>query len=723
MKMKNMPMKSFAMLSVAALFASCGGEGEEAISQVKEAVGELAQSVEVTQARVDALGFASRLPADTEMAMGLRNAGDLFDGLLASNFFKKAMSLAEASGGMPPEGALDQVREKFKQYAGKDTSLSIGAGGAEQLGILMDAAGIYNAATYRMMMQGLAGGQGFGGGGMQPEMMFKEVLTAEDGKLLDLLEKLQVPPILAGTRITGGAEEVLGQLAQAEGQLPPVVVVSEEDIAGVGKFKIWAVAAKDVFGENERAQMRDGLNDAELAARIEKIIDGKKVEFAYGMVGDTLLVSLGANHAHLKLADKPGDSLLSHPEFAFADQYLSKKLFGYAYTDEPILKALNRPEQFLALTDSLQAMVKGMGENGMDLGEVGPLVGKLGTQLVAVMQRGQTAEMAVAYLEDGIRYESVGGYDNPALDTETKLTFADAIPSDAFLSIDAISTDKAEEQGFALLETLGQLAYAGGKAFGGMSGDPDAMAQFNQMDELFRPKLLALWGIARNKYYAGLGNEGALVVDLKGSMPAIPGVPNVLSKNGKVPRIVMARTVKDRALVSQAWDEMVPVVNDIAKSIPGQEQGAEFQLPEPVTSEKGDLKTHFITLPFTTNDFLPSISISDKLYFMSTSKNLSEDIAANAKPGEKTGMLASVNFDALRAFGNDWLRLVMENTEEVFGGDQYQADSFRENASTIDQVLEMSQALHRLDARVFVEDGQWRASAHLKLSDLPASVD
>ena len=196
------------------------------------------------------------------------------------------------------------------------------------------------------------------------------------------------------------------------------------------------------------------------------------------------------------------------------------------------------------------------------------------------------------------------------------------------------------------------------------------------MDELFRPKLLALWDILKNRLQAGLGSESAVVVDLKGSMPKIPGVPNVLSANGKVPRILVGYTVTDRALVSQAWDEMVPVINDIAKSIPGQEQGAEFQLPDPVTSEKGDLKTHFITLPFTSNDFLPSVSVSDKLFFMSTSKNLSEDIAANAKPGEKTGMLLNMNFDALRAFGKDWLRLVMENTEEVFGGDQYPGGQF-----------------------------------------------
>jgi len=722
MKTKYLSIRSLLLASLASVHVSCGNEDEKVVATV--AGGDAAaKTIEVAQSRVDALGFASRLPKDTEVAMGLRNLGDVVDTFVASNFFKKATSLAASGGEGPPPEMVDEVRAKFGQYAGKDAFFSIGAGGAEQIGILMEAYGIYNAATYRMLMQGLASGGGLEAAGMSPETMIKDVLRAEDGKLLDLLEKLQMPPILAGTRITGGAEEVLGQLAEAEGQLPPVVVVSEEEIEGVGKFKIWSVAAKDALGENERSQLRDQLDDAALSERVEKIIDGKKLEFAYGLVGDTLLVSLGSDHAHLKLAVEPEESLLAAPAFAFADRFAGKKLFAYAYTSEEVLATMNRPEQILDLTKSIQGLVVSLAENGMDLGEVGGLVGKLGEQFVAMAQRGQKSALAVAYLEEGIRYESIGGYDNPALDTEAKLVFADAIPSDAFLSVNAVSTAKSEEQSIALLETLGQLAYAGGKAFGGISGDPNAVEQFNQMDALFRPKLLALWEILRNKLEAGLGSEVAFVVDLKGSMPKIPGVPNVLSANGKVPRILMAQTVKDRALVSQAWDEMVPVINDIAKSIPGQEQGAEFQLPDPVTSEKGELKTHFITLPFTSNDFLPSISISDKLFFMSTSKNLSEDIAATAKPGEKTGMVASVNFDALRAFGNDWLRLVMENTEEVFGGDQFQADSFRENASTIDQVLEMSQALHRLDARVFVEDGQWRASAHLKLSDLPASVD
>ncbi len=723
MKKKILSMNSFVLASMMSLFASCGSEGDETVV-AKIPGGEAGKAaVEVTQARVDALGFASRLPRDTELAMGLRNLGDLVDGFLTSNFFKKAMAMAEGSGGAPPAEMLGEVNAKIGQYAGKDTFLSVGAGGAEQLGILMDAYSIYNAASYKMLMEGLAGGGGFNAAGMSPETMIKDVLSAEDGKMLDLLEKLKIPPILAGTRITGGSEEVIGQLAQAEGQLPPMVVISEEEIAGVGKFKIWSIAAKDAFDENARAQMRDGLNDAALAERLEKIIDGKKLEFAYGMVGDTLLVSLGSDHSHIKLAAKPEESLLAAPEFAFADRYADKKLFAYEYCSEGILASVNRPEQILQLTQSVQGMLGAMAENGMDLGDVGTLVGKAGEQLVAMTKRSQTAELGVAYLEDGIHYESIGGYDNPALETETKLVFANAIPSDAFLSINSAATPKSQEQGVALLETMGQLVYAGGTAFGKMSGDPDAMAQFNQMDELFRPKLLALWDIMKNKFQAGLGNESALVVDLKGSMPKIPGVPNVLSANGKVPRILMANTVKDRALVSQAWDEMVPVINDIAKSIPGQEQGAEFQLPDPVTSEKGELKTHFITLPFTSNDFLPSISISDKLFFMSTSKNLSEDIAANAKAGDKSGMLLSMNFDALRAFGTDWLRLVMENTEEVFGGDQYKADSFRENAGTIQMVLDMTQVLNRLDARVFVEDGQWRGSAHLKISDLPASVD
>ena len=469
MKTKLLSINCLVLASLASAFVSCGSEDDEVVAKVTGG-GAAAETIEVAQARVDALGFASRLPKDTEMAMGLRNIGDMVDGFLGSNFFKKAMGLAASAGESPPAEKIDEVRSKFGQYAGKDAFFSIGAGGAKQLGLLMDAYGIYNAASYRMLMQGLASGGGFDAAGMSPETMIKDVLTAEDGKLLDILEKLTLPPILAGTRITGGAEEVLGQLAQAEGQLPQMVVVSEEEVAGVGKFKIWSIAAKDALGENERAQMRDRLNDAALSDRLEKIIDGKKLEFAYGVVGDTLLVSLGADHAHLKLAAEPEESLLSLPVFAFADRFAGKKLFAYAYSSEDILDALNRPEQFLDLTKSIQGMVATMAENGMDLGRVGELVGKMGEQLVAMTQRGQKSELAVAYLDDGIRYESIGGYDNPALDTEAKLVFADAIPSDAFLSLNAVSTAKAEKESIALMETFGELAYAGGKAFGGMSG-------------------------------------------------------------------------------------------------------------------------------------------------------------------------------------------------------------------------------------------------------------
>ena len=41
-----------------------------------------------------------------------------------------------------------------------------------------------------------------------------------------------------------------------------------------------------------------------------------------------------------------------------------------------------------------------------------------------------------------------------------------------------------------------------------------------------------------------------------------------------------------------------------------------------------NLTTHFIGLPFVSNDFLPSLSVSDEMFFLSTSKKATDEIAA-----------------------------------------------------------------------------------------------
>ena len=52
-------------------------------------------------------------------------------------------------------------------------------------------------------------------------------------------------------------------------------------------------------------------------------------------------------------------------------------------------------------------------------------------------------------------------------------------------------------------------------------------------DGKFRPDMVALWDAFSNDFGGGLGHESALVVDLKGAAPAVPGIPQAGGGQGE----------------------------------------------------------------------------------------------------------------------------------------------------------------------------------------------
>ncbi len=241
------------------------------------------------------------------------------------------------------------------------------------------------------------------------------------------------------------------------------------------------------------------------------------------------------------------------------------------------------------------------------------------------------------------------------------------------------------------------------------------------MRKLFAPKVEKIWGIAKEKFFAALGDDSAMIIDLNGSLPKIPGVPRVIVNEGKAPRVVMANTVRDRAKLTQAWEELVPAMNDLLASIPGQDKGAEVQMPDALSSEKDGLTTHYFGMPFMSNDFMPSLSLSDKLFFLSTSKKFSEAIASKAGKGsgDLRGIYFRVDFDQLNDFAGSWLKLVLENKDTVFEGNEFAAEDFEEGAEMAKQVLQLSRVLQSFDYNKYTTDAdETRSSWHLKLDDV-----
>ena len=343
-----------------------------------------------------------------------------------------------------------------------------------------------------------------------------------------------------------------------------------------------------------------------------------------------------------------------------------------------------------------------------------PLVTKLGKQLDDATRLTIDSTAGVLYREDGLKWASIGGASVPGVDTNVPLKLAPAVSEDAFLLINTAEKIDSRKNSIATFETVAQILHGAGQTAIQFQGDQQVAEMFEMFDGMFRPKLLKIWSIFKSKVANGLGSEGGIVVDLKGSMPKIPGVPAEFVKNGKVPRISIFNSVKNRKHLAEAWEQLVPAINEIAAAIPGQEPGQEFQIPDTLSMDGKNLTTHFIGLPFVSNDFLPSLSISDELFFLSTSKKATDELSAaiiENKNNDMNGLVLRVNVEQLIQFANAWIGLI-EKSEDLVND-----DATIEILNNAKRVLEFGEGVKGFDYKRYKKD-RWREDWHFNIGDI-----
>ena len=673
-----------------------------------------------------AFGFAAKLSPDTEAVFALRNLAKFADGIGESNTWKKVSGLFMEASGLDVNEASEPFNEVMN-FVGEDAFIAFGKGTEGEVSRLVDVYGGYYSIYPKfmeLMMQ-----QQFGGdlGEMEAEMaqLIEETLNANEGKVLKSMLKMQVPPLIIGCRPPkGSVEQLVAQLAAFEEDLPPTVLTSEFDVAGAGKFHSWAIAAKDAFDDAAREEMRAEIDNEKLAAQIERIIDSKKAEFSFGAVGEYMVLAIGPDHSHLKFATDSDESLVGEKGFKFMHNYADKQLLAYGYAAQDLLQSLINLGYADGWAEVMTSALEPAEELGFDVSKVTPLIKKLGKQLAVLTKYEADTSAGVIYVEDGIKGASIGGFSTPGLDGSKALKLAGAIPDDAFLAINMAATEKHKASSINLMETFAELVYQGAFSFARSDEAPAEMAEMlGMVDQEFVPKMLKGWGIMKNKVFKGLGSEAGVVIDLKGSMPKIPiehPAVGVVVKKGKLPRIALFNSVNERKLLTEAWAEMVPLLNDIAKGIPGQEPGLEFEVPDPLSSDGKNVKTHFFGLPFVSNDFLPSLSISDDLFFLSTSKNYTEELAAKIAAGDGpkiTGALMQMRFSALHAYAVQWLDLVIENSGAFFAGNEFAEEDFKDNADQIRMALDLLKGIKGMRFHRYKE-ARWRSDWHLEINDI-----
>ncbi len=234
-------------------------------------------------------------------------------------------------------------------------------------------------------------------------------------------------------------------------------------------------------------------------------------------------------------------------------------------------------------------------------------------------------------------------------------------------------------------------------------------------DAKFRDDVLEVWQALRGDMADGLGAETALVVDVNGVLPKIPNVPGVVLEEGRIPRMAYVSTVDDRSKLQDSWKRLNTSAERILKTI-SEMSGDEIPMQVPMSSEKDDLKTWFIPIPFQNDDFVPSVSVSDELFFASSSKTFSEGLAARVKAGggePRKGAWLHVNFKVLNQYAGQWLALVDKHADEIIPAESARED-FKANKAMIEGALKAFGSLDELTLHTRREDGRTRTSMHLK---------
>ncbi|MFK7849565.1 MAG: hypothetical protein AB8D78_01195 [Akkermansiaceae bacterium] len=699
-----LPLTFFAAIS-------CGKKTEEAVdpssteeSPVEavveaikdEVVPEIKASVSVDE-RASRLGFAKYLPADTEMVFSVYNskqASEQLKALKLYELFEKQMGnvpgVLQAPEVAPiQDGGEDGVIEPEGgpnpwTLLGQEVTLAMGNSSGEQLSHLMTVnsrMGFFQAKAFGSAAHSFAKN-----GDMQE---FSEKLNEEMGEGLmmnllndsesgmELLEKMSLPTIYVAFRANEGELDQAAQLVASSmaifGMAGEMAAPIEIESAG-GKlvgYKLLGEKIAETMKE-ERESIEEDLG-AEATDALLAAVSKKNLIMVSGTIDDYVVLMIGGDEDSMQLVEEAKDSIVGTSELNFTDSYSDKQLLTVAYGEKEMLETLidgagGISSYALGLREGI-ASGDAMG-NTRDIEEMLQLITEREKVLLS-MTSAVDAGM-VAYVEDGLKIESFGGYDKGSIDWDAKRQLEHLGDNENNLMfLNVASAAEYDENLNDYVEVIFESVYAMTMKLSAIEADVPELEEMKAYVQLFNDKFredtLGIYEAFSGDFSDGLGQEVALVVDLQGSMPAIPGVPQEVVDGGKAPRATFIVPVTDREKLQSSWGAINTHLTSLLATASDM-TGQKMPMQKPISSEKDGMTTWFVSFPFFQDDFLPSVTVSDEWFAASTSKTHAIDTIGKASEGGKTGEGVNfyINFKALTAYADEMMTMVEENADAIF---------------------------------------------------------
>ena len=694
-------------------------------------------------ARAKALGYAKYLPLDTQAYFGIYDGKGFVKDILASKAGSYAQKMASEMGDVDlDEMTADPQAGMALSIMAEEFFLAIGAGAGDQMHNLMllnESSNHHRMKFLVKMLDAELTGKEDDDAMMGMEAMMMPLIGGliDDPRAgLEVLEKSQMPPLTIGFKISDeeAREQVAGMIAgfmmEGLGELGPdgedvaeALELKRGDVTFTGMKFVGKKMAKKM--EEEGREDMAEIFDAATIERLIKIVGEKNLVFATGVHDDYVILFAGSDEEELQIAASPAESMAASPKLACVDGYLDKKLLSVSMISQEVLNGLAKDASSLgSMAGGIKAGLsesEGFGDT-RDLEVLLDLLAKQEKELLALTKYYNAG--LVAYREDGLKIEGFGGTNGAGAKLDVPHTYGSLAKRDNVLMFaNWISDEDYSAKSLKYLDTIGETVYLGAKRFSKLEIEDGDMEEFQQgfgiFEEKIKPDLLELWKAISTDLGKGLGGEGAIIVDLAGGLPTVPGIPQVIADIGKAPRIGLVKPVADRESIGTSWKRINTSMEGLLKTV--SEMGElEIPMQKPMSSEKDDLKTWFFaSIPFQTDDFVLSVSIDDDNFYASTSKSFVQEISAslaeaNPDPVRMGGYL-TFDFNVLRTYLSEWVKVADEHAAEIFRDDPDAVEEMRAMLPMVRETLAALEDLDSIQAHTRLEGGKLRGSFHFKV--------
>ncbi len=689
-----------------------GGKDPEStalVEEVAQGLGEIIESQSSLSAeeRAKIVPITALAKGDVDGVASLIDLAGGVEKLRALKLWEFIRTLAQSEGEVDLEAEIGGALQPVAPFAGEEVSIIYGKGTSDFVDVYMDAGQRINYYQLRALAKGFA--EGAVSGDFESAMSEFESgayfagLIDEVEDFVPQLRELRFPPMVFSTKISDEAarQQAVGQI---NGLLAMVAPQGEEVAFPAGGAQFSGVL---LSGEPLADQM--GTNPGDLIARfgeetakeLIEIVREKRLVLATGVVASNVMVYLGPDVESCPLTESIEDSLAGNERISFIDGYKDLEVHGFLYGSKETLEAAFKTDGMGSVAEGIIAGLKDA-EGFGDPREVISLLGLVEERSEAVYSFYKPETFGgVVSVNQGFVFETFGGYESGALDYGAAHRLGSlGEGGQTLLFADSVVSPEYQEALTEYLDLLVTIAYSTAEHVATLQPAGEEMAQYGQMFQLFnehfREDLLKLWnGVMLTE--EGLGNERALVIDLAGGVPSMPGVPPVLVEEGRLPRATYLAPVTDRAKLGESWKEIDASLRSLLATA-GEMGGLEnLNMLVPTSSEKNDLVTWYFDAAAFSDDLKPSVTVSDEWFAVSTSRTQALDLIAKASAAEeatRTGAWLKLDTNVLAAYLSDLATLVEEKGEEV-APDAEALEQFRERLPVIREGIA---AIEELDA-------------------------